>query len=50
MWSKLKSYLRPVKARTQEELDQAITEGLKLITAMDCQGWFRSGGYLVAET
>lgn len=50
MWSKLKSYLRQVKARTQEELDQAITEGLKLITANDCQGWFRSCGYQVAET
>ncbi len=50
MWSKLKSYLRRVKARTQEELDEAIAEGLKLITASDCQGWFRSCGYLVAET
>jgi transposase len=48
MWSKLKSYLRRVKARTQEELDQAITAGLKLITTSDCQGWFRSCGYQVA--
>jgi len=47
MWSKLKSYLRKVKARTQEELDQAITEGLKLITPSDCQGWFKSCGYQV---
>lgn len=50
MWSKLKSYLRRVKARTQEEVDQAITEGLKLITAKDCEGWFRGCGYLVAQT
>lgn len=48
MRSKLKSYLRRVKARTQEELDQAVTEGLKLITASDCEGRFRSCGYLVA--
>lgn len=50
MWSKLKSYLRRVKARTQEELDQAIKEGLKLITADNCQSWFRSCGYLIAQS
>jgi transposase len=48
MWSKLKSYLRKVKARTQQELDQAIAEGLKLITVSDCRGWFKGCGYLVA--
>lgn len=48
MWSKLKSYLRRVKARTPRELDQAIAEGLKLVTANDCLGWFRSCGYEVA--
>lgn len=50
MWSKLKSYLRRVKARTQSELDQAIAEGLQLITASDCRGWFRSCGYEAAQS
>lgn len=36
MWSKLKTYLRRVKARTAQELEQAIAEGLKSITSSDC--------------
>ncbi len=48
MWSKLKTYLRKTKARTSEELDRAIAEGLKLITESDCQGWFKHCGYQVA--
>lgn len=48
MWSKLKTYLRKVKARTAQELDRAIAEGLKLITASDCRGWFKHCGYQVA--
>lgn len=50
MWSKLKSYLRRVKARTQEQLDRAIDEGLKLVTLSDCHGWFRSCGYQVTQS
>ena len=48
MWSKLKTYLRKVKARTSEELDRAVAEGLKLITENDCRGWFKHCGYEVA--
>ena len=48
MWSKLKTYLRKAKARTKEELDRAISEGLKLITESDCRGWFKHCGYQVA--
>lgn len=48
MWSKLKTYLRKVKARTGEELDRAVAEGLQLITESDCRGWFRHCGYTVA--
>lgn len=33
MWSKAKTYLRRVKARTQEELEKAITVALETITA-----------------
>jgi len=48
MWSKLKAYLRKAKARTREELDRAISEGLKLITESDCRSWFKQCGYEVA--
>ena len=48
MWSKLKTYLKKVKARTREELDRAIADGLKLITESDCRSWFKHCGYQVA--
>ena len=48
MWSKLKTYLRKVKARTSEELDRAVAEGLQLITESDCRSWFKHCGYQVA--
>lgn len=44
-WFKLKQYLRAVKARTAEALDQAVTEALKTITADNAQAWFRHCGY-----
>ena len=47
MWSKVKTYLRGVKARTQEELEKAIAAALETITASDCLNWFRHGGYEV---
>ena len=46
MWSKIKAYLRKVKARTKEELWQAIGTALKTITASDALGWFESCGYI----
>ncbi len=45
MWSKVKTYLRRVKARTQEELDKAIAAALETITISDCLNWFRHCGY-----
>jgi len=48
MWSKLKTHLRRAKARTREELDRAVAEGLKLITESDCRSWFKHCGYQVA--
>jgi transposase len=41
MWSKVKSYLRRVKPRTQEELYDAIAAALAEISANDAQGFFR---------
>ena len=35
LWSKLKSYLRSMEARTREKLHEAIRDGLQLITLED---------------
>jgi transposase len=48
MWSKVKAYLKKVKARTQVELEKAIAAALKTITPSDCLNWFRHCGYEVA--
>ena len=41
MWSKVKNSLRSAKARTQEQLYEAIAQALKQITSKDTQGYFR---------
>jgi transposase len=48
LWSKIKTGLRKARARTVEELSQALTKGLELITMKDCRSWFKHCGYLVA--
>jgi transposase len=45
MWSKIKSYLRKVKARTKELLETAIAEALNHVTISDILGWFAENGY-----
>jgi transposase len=45
-FSKPKTFLRRVGARTQETLQEAIAESLKIITAQDAHGWFTHCGYL----
>jgi transposase len=45
MFSKLKAYLRKVKARTVEALRDAIGDGLRTVTPSDIAGWFKSCGY-----
>ena len=49
MWSKVKAYLKKVKARTQEQLEAAIAEALQTITVSDCLNWFRHCGYRVTS-
>jgi transposase len=44
-WSKIKTYLRAVKARTYKALSEALREALLTITAEDAKGWFASCGY-----
>jgi transposase len=40
-WSKLKQFLRSAKARTKEELENAITEAIKLIVPDNAKAWFK---------
>ncbi len=44
-WSKLKSHLRKVAARTTEALDRAIAGGLAAISTQDAHGYFAHRGY-----
>ncbi len=46
MWSKIKSILRTLKARTKEALINAIAKALEMVTASDAKGWFESCGYV----
>lgn len=48
MFSKLKSYLRRVGARSREALDEAIGAGLAMVSAIDAKGWFGRCGYALA--
>jgi transposase len=46
VFSKLKTHLRRIGARTGEALQEAIGQALLTVTAQDAQGWFRHCGYL----
>ena len=45
MWSKIKAYLRMVKARTVEALLEAIPLALATVIATDILGWVHHCGY-----
>ena len=45
MWSKVKTWLRRVAARTVDGLIQAIGEALHAVDADECRAYFRSCGY-----
>jgi transposase len=44
-FSKIKTFLRRVEARTREALEEAIGAALATITAADAAGWFAACGY-----
>jgi transposase len=48
-WSKIKSYLRGAKARTREQLEEALAAALGLVTKADIHGWFKHCGYSLAR-
>jgi transposase len=47
-WSKIKTFLRGVAARTQPALDAALSKALATITRDDIEGWFTHCGYMAA--
>jgi transposase len=47
MWSKIKAYLRKVKARTKESLEKAIADALDCVTTSDILAWFVDCGYSI---
>ena len=44
-WSKLKTCLRAIKARTRDALDEALARVIDTVTASDAKGWFNHCGY-----
>ena len=49
MWSKVKEFLRDARARTEEELYEAIGLALKTVMPRDAEGWFQSCGYTACQ-
>lgn len=49
MWSKVKTWLRRVAARTVAGLIQAIGDALRAVDADECRAYFRSCGYDTLE-
>lgn len=45
MWSKVKALLRKAKARSFEELVQAVGAAIQAVTTKDIHGWFNECGY-----
>ena len=45
MWSKIKAFLRMVKARTLDTLQAAIPLAFSSVSSDDIRGWFQHAGY-----
>jgi transposase len=48
MWSKVKSYLRKIKARTLDILLPSVDNAYSTVTDTDLLGWFSHAGYRVS--
>jgi transposase len=46
-WSKVKTGVRPAKARTRDALETALGQALATVTAVDAYNWFRPCGYVL---
>ena len=47
-WSKVKTALRALKARTQAELVAALADALRSVNRLDVQAWFSHCGYVLS--
>ncbi len=45
LWSKVKTWLRRIAARTVQGLIQAVGDALRAVDASECRAYFRSCGY-----
>ena len=45
MWSKVKAYIRKVKAGTKETVEQALAEASDTISHSDIRAWAKECGY-----
>jgi transposase len=50
MFSKFKESLRRLGARAKDQLDEAIGEGLGMVTSQDILGWFRHAGLCATQS
>ena len=46
LWSKIKTFLRKMSARTKLKFHHALTKVLMAITKLDLFGWFKHSGYM----
>jgi transposase len=44
-WSKIKTFLRGIGARTRRKLSRSLQTALAQVTAQDAEAWFRHCGY-----
>ena len=45
--SEIKNFLKKAEVRTEELLNEALSESLNMITENDCEGWFGHCGYII---
>jgi len=48
-WSKVKTILRSIGARSKDALDDGISSALNAITPSDAKGWFEHSGYVISS-
>jgi len=50
LWSKLKAFLRALKARTLDALIDGVRDGLRLVTSSNVIGWFDRCGHVATHS
>jgi transposase len=48
-WSKVKTFLRAIGARTRDKLNEGVGQAFDLVTQADSRGWFSHCGYAVHQ-